>query len=395
MEAARIAWRPLGRLLVEQGLLTDEELELALAKQQTTGRRLGETIVECGFVSPPDLSNALAAQYGIELKTETGFGTGLRAQIQRRHETYRGRPTLAGVPDSEEPSEEASPELAEPQAPSPGEAILLAQLEEQWAKLAAAEEWLAERELELAVLAAERDQRRAQAERLSRRAWSARAEQAVQRERRRAQLVRFIQRVRSRDDELERRNEELRCLGKATDGQVEEQRAMLAAADERLAERELELEALTGDRDRRRAQVVRFARRVRTRDDELRGLGEAADGLRDQAERLAGDIRGCDAEIDRLRKENARRRAQTTRFAARIRAFRRGRDEHPFVTPSSHLVFLQLAGGYQLVERDGPPPPRHSPLEIPSVCDGGLVVAGLRPSPFPGDVRPCVVVQPA
>lgn len=59
VEAARIAWRPLGRLLVEQGLLTDDELERALVLQQATGKRLGETIVELGFVSGPDLASAL------------------------------------------------------------------------------------------------------------------------------------------------------------------------------------------------------------------------------------------------------------------------------------------------------------------------------------------------
>ena len=72
MEAAHITWRPLGRLLVEQGLLTGEELEQALAEQQTSGKRLGETIVALGFVSGPQLAAALASQYGIELTTENG-----------------------------------------------------------------------------------------------------------------------------------------------------------------------------------------------------------------------------------------------------------------------------------------------------------------------------------
>ena len=39
----------------------------------------------------PELASALAAQYGIELTTEKGFGTGLRSEIQRRHETDRRR----------------------------------------------------------------------------------------------------------------------------------------------------------------------------------------------------------------------------------------------------------------------------------------------------------------
>ena len=391
MEAAAIAWRPLGRLLVEQGLLTDKELELALAEQQISGKRLGETIVECGFVSRPDLSNALAAQYGIELTTETGFGTGLRAQIQQRHETDRGRVVPIGLAKPVEPVEiEAESDDTES---APAEALLLAQLEEQWAKLAAAEEQIAERERELTALEVERDRRRHQAKRLYHRARAARTEQAVQRERRRAQVLRFMQRIRRRDDELERRNEELRCLDEAYRGQVEERRDVLAAAEQRLAERERELATLTADRDRRRAQVVRFARRVRMRDDELRELGEAADGLRDEAERLAGDVRGCDAEIDRLRNENERRSAEAASFATRISVLQRDRDEDLLMTASSHLVFFPIASGYELVERDGPPPPRHSPLELPGLCDRTLAVAGLRPSPFPGDARPCVVVQ--
>ena len=153
VEAAHFTWRPLGRLLVDQGLLTADELEHALARQKQTGKRLGETIVECGFVSGPELASALAAQYGIELTTEQGFGTGLRSEIQRRHESDRRRivqlvpdpPALASVPD-EVPSKPVTDE------PENGEAQLLAQLEEQWAKLAAAEAALAERERELAEL---------------------------------------------------------------------------------------------------------------------------------------------------------------------------------------------------------------------------------------------------
>lgn len=162
MEAAHITWRPLGQLLVEQGLLTGDELERALAEQQTTGQRLGETIVKLGFVSGPELASALAAQYGIELTTEKGFGTGLRSEIQRRHETDRKR-VVELVPDLGDADSESEPatgaeiyEFPPPTEPVPesAEAELLAQLEEQWAKLAAAEAALAERERELVERAA-------------------------------------------------------------------------------------------------------------------------------------------------------------------------------------------------------------------------------------------------
>jgi len=173
VEAARIPWRPLGRLLVEQGLLSEDELERALDEQVTTGRRLGETLIDLGFVSHAALSRALTEQYGIEPKAETGFGTGLRAEIERRYERDReeatsgppehgGSPMLKLVP---EPEPEPGMEAADPQATDEDDGYL-AQLEEQWAKLAAAEAELDEAKLDLAVLRSRAGRRRDQALRL-------------------------------------------------------------------------------------------------------------------------------------------------------------------------------------------------------------------------------------
>jgi hypothetical protein len=91
MEPAESIWRPLGELLVEKNLLTADELELALAEQTDTGRLLGAILVERGYVSGPALAVALAEQYGVELHTERGFGTGLWAEIDRRHRAGRGQ----------------------------------------------------------------------------------------------------------------------------------------------------------------------------------------------------------------------------------------------------------------------------------------------------------------
>lgn len=90
MERAESIWRPLGELLVEKNLLTADELELALTEQADTGRLLGAILVERGYVSGPALAVALAEQYGVELHTERGFGTGLWAEIDRRHRAGRG-----------------------------------------------------------------------------------------------------------------------------------------------------------------------------------------------------------------------------------------------------------------------------------------------------------------
>ena len=54
--------RLLGELLVAQGLLTDEQLQWALAEQEKSGRLLGEVVVQHGLVSMVALVNALVEQ---------------------------------------------------------------------------------------------------------------------------------------------------------------------------------------------------------------------------------------------------------------------------------------------------------------------------------------------
>jgi hypothetical protein len=82
--------RPLlGQVLVQQGEVTSEEVEGALAVQVETGTRIGEILVERTILCGPVLDRALAEQSGVELQVERGFGTGLRAEIERRHRLRR------------------------------------------------------------------------------------------------------------------------------------------------------------------------------------------------------------------------------------------------------------------------------------------------------------------
>lgn len=85
VESAQVPWRPLGELFVSRGLISEAELETALAEQAATGKRLGEILVDRGLVSGPDLTAALMDQLGVELAKEEGFGSGLWAEIKRRH----------------------------------------------------------------------------------------------------------------------------------------------------------------------------------------------------------------------------------------------------------------------------------------------------------------------
>ena len=55
----------LGDLLVNAQLITQEQLELALAQQKGSGRRLGRLLVENKFISEVQISEALAKQFNI------------------------------------------------------------------------------------------------------------------------------------------------------------------------------------------------------------------------------------------------------------------------------------------------------------------------------------------
>lgn len=55
----------LGEILVEKGIITPRELELAVAQQQKTKRVLGQVLIEMGFVSERKLLEILAQQQGI------------------------------------------------------------------------------------------------------------------------------------------------------------------------------------------------------------------------------------------------------------------------------------------------------------------------------------------
>jgi hypothetical protein len=105
----------LGELLVSEGVLSAGELADALAAQQETLPRmpLGELLLSSGVVSPPLLVRLLAQQCQLQLEEEKGFGSGLRAAIERRH-IERTRP--------DEPEEPVAVAPAAPPAPAPAPA---------------------------------------------------------------------------------------------------------------------------------------------------------------------------------------------------------------------------------------------------------------------------------
>ncbi|MFK7914916.1 MAG: ATPase, T2SS/T4P/T4SS family [Pseudomonadales bacterium] len=61
--------RKLGDILLEQGLLTQAQLDEALAMQTATGKKLGELVIERGWVTDQDVLRALSEQLSIPAVT--------------------------------------------------------------------------------------------------------------------------------------------------------------------------------------------------------------------------------------------------------------------------------------------------------------------------------------
>jgi CBS domain-containing protein len=58
--------KQLGQMLLEQGLLTKQQLEGALQHHWNTSKSLGRTLIDLGYIQERDLVRALAEQVGLE-----------------------------------------------------------------------------------------------------------------------------------------------------------------------------------------------------------------------------------------------------------------------------------------------------------------------------------------
>jgi hypothetical protein len=83
----RLAWRPLGEILVERGLITQLELQDALREQEEEGGRLGEILFARGLVSGVDLRDALAEQHGLDLRVEARTAPALKVTSAEEQRT--------------------------------------------------------------------------------------------------------------------------------------------------------------------------------------------------------------------------------------------------------------------------------------------------------------------
>ena len=86
--------KALGVLLCERGLLNEQQLEAAIARQQQTGRRLGHVLVDLGFVTPEAVLEALSLQLGVPTVRINAFTVNTDAlnalpeKVARRHTAF-------------------------------------------------------------------------------------------------------------------------------------------------------------------------------------------------------------------------------------------------------------------------------------------------------------------
>ncbi|MHC4393600.1 MAG: GspE/PulE/PilB domain-containing protein [Planctomycetota bacterium] len=60
----RITKKPLGRLLIDEGIVTPDQVDQALIEQERTGELLGEALVKAGYTTETEIVRTLCEQFG-------------------------------------------------------------------------------------------------------------------------------------------------------------------------------------------------------------------------------------------------------------------------------------------------------------------------------------------
>jgi type IV pilus assembly protein PilB len=91
MVSAKRKPKQLGQILLEQGLLNQEQLDRALEEHRNTPKSLGRVLIDLGYIRERDLVSALAEQVGLEFvdlseyRIDAGIATLIPEPISRRY----------------------------------------------------------------------------------------------------------------------------------------------------------------------------------------------------------------------------------------------------------------------------------------------------------------------
>jgi len=370
----RTVQEPLGTMLVRRGLLTAEQLEAALTEQKSSGDPLGKIVVALGFATPSIIAQALATQHGGLLKTEYGFATGFGATL--------ASPMLVSEPpvsaERVSPGKvDNRPAFGAPEPPRPDE------LRSELAHASAETERLRDDNDRLAKLRAELEQRLAgESQRVA----------ALERELEAlklsgsgsteldARIATLEAEIAARDaaiDDFKQTAESWKAALVERDAAIAD---LVAARDEALAQAHAVRVAEPGDAETAPASIeldalkAQVADLTTARDDVLAQLRTAKAELAERDGQIPELTAACDAALAEL--------AESEALRSELGAPASDRWE----SVEQHLLFFQGREGYELVERQGPPPAPGERVEVPG---GAQLVGRIGPSPAPGPRLAC------
>lgn len=402
----------LGDLLRSAGLITEEQLDESLTVARTAGKPLGHVLVEQGLVPAHSIAMALADQHGGPLKTEFGFATGRGTTPRPTSLDGEALPVLRLAPaparDEPAPAEAAAvvvqpiPTPAEPALPDPAAsaatALLHVQLEAETAARLGAEARANELLGRVERLQAELEATGARA-----------AEEAA------APLRERLEELRGRLEEQSATDELLATTRK-------ELATAVAVADDlrlKLAAEHATNERATAALDTLNAQVEELRNR-RSADAAAFSAGEGA------LVTVRAELAAARAEAETLRTtltelEQAAQEAQTSIVvplhgeldelravielqeqalaAAAARELAPNGDARSLVddpatraySEDAHLLFAPGVEGYEILERSGSSP---APGELVQLSGGRTCrVLRIGPSPFPGVPEVCAYLE--
>jgi hypothetical protein len=399
---------PLGAILVRRGLLTEPQLEAALAESKRTGEPTGEVIVRLGFASAATIAQALATQHGGPLKTEYGYAVGFGGDAPAVTAAAAARPAappVSPVPAQDERPAAPAPASAAVRAAPPVEPVLspapppaapapaaappqpdpvLLQWQQHAQQLAAHRD-AALRELEatkaslaeLEVAAAVRD-----------------TDLAAQKE-----LERASTDAEARNAELERELAELRASAAADDGHLAAATARVAELESSTArDAELEAELTRAREEAARIQMEKVAleaahESMAAHTADLEEKLKALEATTARTAELERQLEEVTAQMAQLEAE----RTDVLAVAKAVGEEKRGLQPDEDADDPAHLLFVPGREGYRLVEQDGPPPAAGSTVEL-AEDDGTtstLVVTKVGPSPLPGTRLACAYLVTA
>ncbi len=391
----RPAPEQLGTLLLKRGLITAEQLTIALADQEASGDPLGKIVVARGFASPATVAQALATQHGGLLKTEYGFATGFGSAPGTPVAALSAPPVTQRVIGRAPAALVTPPVQTEPDAES---------LRDEIAHASAETERLRDDNKRLAQLRGELEQRLAaesqRAQSLERELASAKeAAPASGGELEQQRIATLEAEVAARDAAIQDFKETGEGWKTALAERDDAIRGLVAARDEALAqveaakaesgdaaETEVELHVAKADHEAKIAELVA------ARDEVLMQLRATKAELASREVKLPEIVAARDAAEAELEQAKASLAGRDTAIAHLIAkheavlAEAAASPADPWASAERHLLFFQGAEGYELVERAGPPPAAGDRVEVPG---GACFVARIAASPAPGPRLPC------